>query len=339
MMILLAGAVCLLGTLPALAQEVRRSQQYDILEEYQRITGEKIEKFSESPMLRTKVAAGELPSVEKRLPEEPIVIKPAEEIGQYGGTWRMVSVGRSNLEWHVGQFIGYEQLVRGAPDYSSVIPNIAKSWDVSDNGRVFTFYLRKGMKWSDGMPFTADDIMFWYEDVILNKELTPAFPDWLKVTGEPGKVEKIDDYTVRFVFAKPYGIFLDELARGIRETFQPKHYMKKFHPRYTSVEKLEKMTKEAGFDNWFELFGDKNDFWGNPERPTLYAWRILIPFGVGTRVELERNPYYWKIDTDGNQLPYIDKVAVSIVTQPEIAELKGVSGEIDLQATPVLDNK
>lgn len=336
--ILLISAVCLLGIFPVLAQGIPISQ-YTTLEEYEKLTGKKIEKFDEAPILRTKVAAGELPPVEQRLPEEPVVINPVEEIGQYGGTWRQVTLGQHELIGHASNWFRYEGLIRATPDCNSIVPNIAKSWDISDDGKVFTFHLRKGIKWSDGVPFTADDIMFWYENETLNKEITPVFPSWLTTMKVPGELEKIDDYTVRFVFSKPAGRFLRYLASS-RRPYAPKHYMKKFHPKYTPIEKLEKMAKEAGFDHWYQLYQDKSDLqsWTNPEKPILDAWVVVTPYGAGTQVILERNPYYWKVDTAGNQLPYIDKVVISVIAKVELGVMKAISGEIDVQASPVGDN-
>jgi peptide/nickel transport system substrate-binding protein len=335
--VLLVSGICLLGASPILAGE-EPVGQYDTLQDYEKLTGERIEEFGEALMLRTMVAAGELPPVEERLPDEPLVVIPIEKVGQYGGTWRMVTLGRHEIA-HAGCWLARRKgLVAGSLDAASVIPNIAKSWEISDGGKIFTFHLRKGMKWSDGHLLTADDIMFWYEDMLLNKEITPVFPSWLTVGGESGKIGRVDDYTIRFIFAKAYVSFLDELAKNWWGTFTAKHYMKKFHPDYTPKKELEKMVKEAGFDHWYELYQDKDDFWGNPERPTLDAWKIVTPFGESTQVSLERNPYYWKVDTAGNQLPYIDKVVISIVSTVQIAEMKGIAGEIDLQGSPVGEN-
>ena len=110
------------------------------------------------------------------------------------------------------------------------------------------------MKWSDGEPFTADDILFWFKDIISNEELYPVFPTWLTIGGKPGIVEKVDDYTVRFRFPEPYGFFINRLANCEQEPYAPKHYLIQFHPKYTSEEKLEEMAKKGGFDFWYQLF-------------------------------------------------------------------------------------
>jgi len=173
--------VLIIVALPfAFSQQKSSLGQYPTIKDYERATGKKITKFNEAPMLAELVKQGKLPPVEKRLPEEPAVVEPVEEVGQYGGTGRRAVGNRGDMMLNAR--IGYESLVRWDRSGRKVIPNVAKKWTVSDNGKTYTFYLRKGMKWSDGEPFTADDIMFWYEDVVLNKDLTPAFPSWL-ITG------------------------------------------------------------------------------------------------------------------------------------------------------------
>lgn len=287
-------------------------------------------KYSEAPMLARLVKQGKLPSVDKRLPEEPMVVRPIEEIGQYGGTWRRALTGVTDRE-------GYQVLVRESLviwDYRDgklrVVPDLAKSWEILDGGRVYVFHLRKGVKWSDGQPFTADDILFWYKDVLLNEEITPAFPTWLVVGDEKGKVEKVDDYTIKFSFKVPYGIFLETLAFSGRDMLTPKHYLKNFHPAYTSMQKLNEKAKAEKLDTWYQLFQNKNDLFLNPDRPVLSAWKVSIPFPA-TRMAAERNPYYWKVDTSGNQLPYIDRIECDLVQQTDMINMRALSGDIDMQ--------
>jgi len=304
--------------------------QYSTIAEYEKTTGKKITRFNEAPMLEELVKQGKLPSVEKRLPNEPAVVEPVEEVGQYGGTWRRAATSPADTMLHAR--IGYEPLVRWGRDGKTIVPNLCTSWKIGEGGRTYTFYLRKGVKWSDGEPFTADDIMFWYEDVLLNKELTPAFPVWLAPAGNPVKVEKVNDYTVRFKFSRPYSLFLDYLAGPVAAPFMfyPKHYLKQFHVKYTSKEKLDTLTKEAKYNNWYQLFGDKAGAHINPDLPTLRPW-VLKTQPTATRIIAERNPYYWKVDTAGNQLPYIDRVTFDIVQNTQMITLKAVQGEIDMQ--------
>ena len=327
MMILLSGTISLLGVTPALAD----NYSWSTLKEYEKATGKKIEKFNEAPMLRIRVAAGELPPVEERLPKEPLVLKPVEEIGQFGGIWHRGFLGPADGS-NPGR-IEYDCLFRWSLDGNRVIPNIAKDWHFSEDGKVLTFHLREGMKWSDGAPFTADDIMFWYEDIILNDELTPAKPRWLMTAGELGKVEKVDDYTIRFRFTKPYGLILQWLAG--QDTFAPKHYLKQFHPHYVPAKKLKEMTEEEGLKFWYQLFQRKNDIWANPDRPTIKAWRVKTPI-TSTRFITERNPYYWKVDPAGNQLPYIDQIVYEYAENLEVLNFRAMAGEIDMQGRHIL---
>ena len=315
----------------SLAQEkIPEIKVYNSPAEYEKATKKKIARFAEAPMLTDLVKEGKLPSVDKRLPQEPLVVTPVEEVGQYGGTWRRVAVGVGDVGI-INSRLTYENLVRWSADGKKVIPNVATKWVVSDGGKTFTIYLRKGIKWSDGQPFTADDIMFWYKDVLLNKDLTPIFPTWLTVEGKPGRVEKIDDYTVAFKFDAPYGLFMQILAgpnaTGI--TQYPAHYLKQFHTSYVSKEKLESMAKEAGFQLWHQLFSNKQS-WQNPDCPRIWAWVITTP-PPSPNVIVTRNPYYWKVDIAGNQLPYIDKIRFDIVENLEILNMRAMSGEIDMQ--------
>jgi len=293
----------------------------------------------EAPMLAEKVAAGTLEPLEDRLPENPLVVVPTEEIGQYGGTWRTVWKGLSD-PWGPHQ-TGNEPLLRYSQDAGSLIANVAERFEASSDSKVFTIYLRKGLKWSDGVEFTAEDILFLYNDVFLNKELSPAYPKKLTSAGKPPIVEGLDDYTVRFTFEDPYGLFFSQLTVE-HYSYVPKHYMKQFHPAYTPMDKLEKMAKEAGFDKWYELYnikgatdGPVRGYWWitNTDHPTLWPWKLTQSDSdtATGRLIWERNEYYWKVDTDGNQLPYIDKVTFDLVgTDEELLNLKAIAGEIDL---------
>lgn len=294
-------------------------------------------KFREAPMLADLVKQGKLAAVDQRLPQNPIVVQPLEKVGKYGGTWRMVTIGTGWIG-HISMLsTHYEPLVRASADLKGFAPGLAERWDVSPDAKVYTLHLVKGAKWSDGEPFNADDIMFWWEDVIGTKELTPSPPSWMKAGGEIGKVEKVDDYTVRYTFPKPHAFFLDELSyRPFGSTYYPKHYLTQFHPKYTDKAKLESKAKEAKFDSWDRYFLDRATWTVNVDLPTMDAWKLLEPITAGTTmVNLERNPYYWKVDTAGNQLPYIDRLRWEIVSTEDAAMLKAFAGEIDLEIQPV----
>jgi len=330
--LLISGAICLLGVIPALAQG-----QYSTLAEYEKATGKRITKFNEAPMLRTKVAAGELLPVEERLPEEPFVEEPFEEIGQYGGTLHVLAVNPTG--WNDVQDVRdptLTSLFEPSKDGEHPVPNIAKGFKWSEDFKTLTIYLRKGLKWSDGYPFTADDILFVINDVYQNKELTPTPPFWLSPTKEIKKAEKVDDYTVNINFPEPYPAFEASLttprmgqlctswSAGI---YSPKHYLKRWHIKYNP--KANELAKEEGFERWWQAYKHhaqilplQNDL----DLPSMGVW-ILKKKTTSAKV-FERNPYYWKVDPAGNQLPYIDKV-VSTIVDPEVYQLKVISGEAD----------
>lgn len=301
--------------------------------------------FNEAPQLAERVSAGELPPVEERLPDNPLVVPVVERIGTYGGTWRTVLLGASDAN-HIRRTIGYEGLLRWTPDWSDIVPNVAESYEANEDATEFTFHLREGMRWSDGHPFTAHDIMFWYEAVVMNEELTPAPPTWF-TTGEdnvPGTVEVIDDTTVVFRFEQPNGLFLLEMAGGfgVIPVSYPRHYMEQFHIDY-NPDGIDALVQQAGVNTWVDLFqirGNSPDYtvehWQDPNRPMLNAWVPTSPY-AGTRFTAQRNPYYWKVDEEGNQLPYIDSVVYDIVEDAELILLRVANGEIDFLDRHIAD--
>ncbi|HPC77171.1 MAG TPA: ABC transporter substrate-binding protein, partial [bacterium] len=327
--ILVVLGIIFSGFSTAFAQKAPSVFQYSTPIEYQKATGKRIAVFQEAPQLTELVKSGKILPVKERLPKEPLVIVPVEEVGRYGGTWRRAAIGIADASI-IETKLTAEGLVRTNPDGSKIVPNLAKRWEISRDGRVYTFYLREGLRWSDGEPFTADDITFWFNDIISNKELTPITPAWLTTAGKPVSVEKVDKYVVRFTFQQPNGVFLWQLSYdGIyNKPFAPAHYLKQFHPSYVSKEELEKKAKEAGFNFWYQLFSNKNS-WQNTEKPTINAW--MVSRITSTQVICERNPYYWKVDTAGNQLPYIDKIVMDIVQDAEILNMRATAGELDMQ--------
>jgi len=197
-------------------------------------------KYNEAPMLANLVKAGKLPPVEQRLPvaSDIYVVKPVEEVGQYGGTLRTVDTDPGMGWWNMTNEV--EPLVRWKPDLTGYQPGLAKSWTYSGDGKSCTIFLRKGVKWSDGQPFTADDIMFWWEDLILNKDYPENPPRWAWLKGKLMTVKKINDYAVQFIFPAPNYIFHAAIAQGNWENvgyLTPKHYLKQFHPKYNPAVK------------------------------------------------------------------------------------------------------
>ncbi|HEY8456700.1 MAG TPA: ABC transporter substrate-binding protein [Actinopolymorphaceae bacterium] len=304
-----------------------------------RDSGRRRRKGKEAPSLAAQVKAGKLPPVDKRLPAEPLVVEPAQEIGVYGGTWNTFIQGTDGAS--VYENIGYDGLVRWSRDFTDVIPNVV-DWEVSDGGRTFTFHLRKGMKWSDGEPFTADDIEFAYNDVFCNTELFPVFPQWLMAGGKPSTFEKVDEVTCRFTFAEPHAFFLERLASPEGNLFaaSPKHYLQQFHAKYNPD--VEALVKAAKLGKWTELYFSKGGdgtsglaIWQNPELPVLLPWVVSTPL-TKDRLVCKRNPYYWKTDPEGSQLPYLDEVVIDVVTSPETAALRVSNGDFTLPSTDIL---
>jgi peptide/nickel transport system substrate-binding protein len=295
--------------------------------------------YNEAPSLAERVAAGELPPVEERLPENPLIVDVVEEIGQYGGVWRRAFLGPADANNYVR--VVYDSLLRFSPDGSEIMPHLVESWEPSEDFTSWTLHLRRGARWSDGEPFTADAIMFWYEDVVLNEDLTPTVPSWIQnADGSPVLVEREDDDSVRFTFDQPDTLFLTELTfrdGGDRTlaAFLPGHYLRQFHPNHADEAELQAMVRGAGFETWTELFMTRAMPTENPERPTMAAW---VPYNSTVSDQtfvLRRNPYYIGVDPEGNQLPYVDEVHFRFFSDVEALNFAAVTGEFDFQARHV----
>lgn len=284
----------------------------------------------EAPMLAERVAAGELPPLEERIPAEPLIIDlPWAQIGQYGGTLKRTTTS-SDLS-DTSQYMYGHSPLHWTEGGSAVGPGLAKAWEKNEDASVWTFYFREGTKWSDGAPMTVDDFLFWWEDMALNPDHPTVIPAWALVGGEPMVAEKVDDYTLRFNFAGPAPLLEPELAAwvnggqggtgGIFE-FMPRHYLEQFHPDYSDATD-------------FEEFVEKMNWWSNVDRPVLNAW-MPISIDVGSRMVLERNPYYYAVDTAGNQLPYIDRMEVTFSENAEVLKLRIFNGDVNFHAHPHL---
>ncbi|MCO6384726.1 ABC transporter substrate-binding protein [Oceanicola sp. 502str15] len=293
----------------------------------------------EAPALAEAVAAGNLPPLEERLPAQPEVVTGLENIGAYGGKLRRM-LGGSNDHNSILRIISPQGLTRWKPDFSGVVPNVAESWTTNEDGSEFTFKLREGMKWSDGEPFTADDILFFVNDLLNNQEFYPNAPARFVVAGEPMQAEKVDDYTVILKFAAPYGTFLTELATPLAQepVLWAKHYCQQFHPAYN--DNVQAMVDETeAVEDWPALYRLKcgeveaPNRWSNPERPTLDPWVVTGEgYSAGsTQVVMERNPYFWQVDEEGNQLPYIDQLEMGVAQDNEALVLEAIAGNIDFQ--------
>jgi peptide/nickel transport system substrate-binding protein len=276
--------------------------------------------------------SGDLPPLEERLPEEPLVVVPYESIGTYGGRMRGASIApeAGNSEW---LSVRHVNLLRFLDDLQTIVPNMAKSYAWNDDYTELTIQLRKGHKWSDGAPFTTEDIVFWYEDIILNEDLYPTPPSLWVYGGEPMQVEAVDETTVKFIFAVPAPAFTTLLATTYTHLWAPKHYLMDYHATYNPNANAEAVA--AGFDSWTARFiptyysdwEDANHIYGLPK---LEAW-IKVDETPEHQLHVA-NPYYYKVDTAGQQLPYVDEVEETYAPDAELIELKVINGEIELKA-------
>jgi len=289
--------------------------------------------WHESPMLHDQVLAGKLPPLEQRLPKDVFVEPVVEETGEYGGDWHQTWNGLG-AKWGIGSTTE-EAMFRFTQDGTAVIPNVAKSVKINENYTEFTISLREGMRWSDGAPFTADDVIFFWEELLVpgtySKQVL-GYPAFYTVAADGKKVlckvEKIDQYTVKITHAKPFPTFLQRMAIDTKWFFAPAHYYKTILDKYIGKEKALEIAKKHGFGDlaaWYKEVGYY--YWQYPERPTLRAW-MPVNDATSPRWILERNPYFWKTDPEGNQLPYIDRILIDL-TDDKLVPMKAIAGEID----------
>lgn len=285
------------------------------------------QQYNEAPMLQEMVAAGDLPPVGERLPEDPLVVEPVDSVGQYGGTWRRAFKGIK--DFHAFGRLNYEPMLRWPRDPKDPVqPGLAREWTWSEDGTELTLHLRRGLRWSDGAPFTVDDIIFWWEAIETDTNITAApHAEWV-IDGQPMELTKIDDVTIKLTFAGPNGLAEtvglafhgNQWPLGFERFgfFAPRHYLEQYHPAYNSNVSDYQQFEDKAFDF-------------NIERPAMTPWRVT-EWGAGaTELVAERNPYYWKVDVEGNQLPYIDRLHFTLVEDNEAANLLAIAGEIDMQ--------
>jgi peptide/nickel transport system substrate-binding protein len=297
-------------------------------------------KYSEAPALAALVTDGKLPKVDERLPENPMVIA-ADEVGVYGGTLRGGTKGGQDDALFTRTF-GFEGLLRWTKGWTGIEPNLAEKVDVNADATEYTVHLRKGLKWSDGEPFTTEDILFWYE-MLHDPELKVGVPAQWKIAGKEAVLTKVDDYTLKITFAQSYGTFMLELAsvNSAGVSAVPAHWAKQFYPKYADKAKLDAAIADAGFKTWIELWNARvctgnacgtGSLWQVADRPTIFAWVVKEPdVANATQFVLERNPYYWKVDQNGQQYPYIDKLVYTVYQDVAPMLLDASAGKIDFQ--------
>ncbi len=293
--------------------------------------------FNERPAFAEKVAAGELPPLQQRLPEEPLILLPYDECGHYGGVLRGLSLG---LNSGTSEVLSWRQvnLVRLSDDLQTIVPNVARGWRWGKGQRTITIELRKGHRWSDGHPFTADDVVFFFDDIIKHPALHNAPPSAWVVGEKPVSVKRIDETTVRFDFAAPFPGFLMFLATGgsYFAPYAPKHVLERFHIRYNP--KADEEAKDAGFEDWVSRFGLywqkwKDELFDTEESlqvPTLDS-HVLAETPNEKQRRFIANPYYFKLDSSGQQLPYID-AQLERFSPKELFLLEIISGRVDQKA-------
>ncbi len=295
-----------------------------------------VAKFKEAPMLAKLVEAGSLPPVDERLPMNPYIVDVAESIGKYGGNWRRAFNGVSD-RW--GPTKLNDRTLAWFDKNLIMKPKLLESWEVSADTKTWTFHLRKGVKFSDGVELTSEHFKWFYENQVLNAELTSTPPQSHASRGPDGKwivcdMEFPDDYTVVFKFALPKPMLFYEGGgtRSINGWLTPGYYMQQWHMGLVDDKAaLEAKIKEAGFDSWVPFFNDfKNRFDLNPERPQITPF-LLKGSLAEERFVMERNPYYYGVDPEGNQTPYIDTVTHRLFENTEMLNMWVINGEIDYQ--------
>ena len=297
----------------------------------------------EPPFLADRVAAGELPPVDERLPESPVVVGGRDAVGVYGGEVRMQHFDPvwfvSNYDLNAERCLHYSDI-----DMRTIVGNIFESWEVTPDGKEYTIMMRKGMKWSDGEPVTSEDVRFFWEDFWADTDLNGSPPWQFRFGGENMVLEVIDDYTFKVTHAAPFGNFPAHLTRfepnNWPSIITPSHYMKQFHTKDTDQAELDAKAAELGLEGWVQLASQRLNQWGcgvwrgddwivESNYPTLSPWIIVERPSEGLYL-LERNPYYWKVDLAGNQLPYLDTMRYDYSSTLENTQLMILQNQLDM---------
>ncbi|WP_413717347.1 ABC transporter substrate-binding protein [Silicimonas sp. MF1-12-2] len=323
-------------------------QQYE-LAEFQSAAGCTME-FSGNPdagALNGRIKGnGDLPALADRLPAEPLVVVPYESVGKYGGTLDALS---NATEAGTSDFLStrHVNLVRYADDLQTIVPNVAKSWSWNDDFTQLTFTLRAGHKWSDGAPFTSADVKFWHDNIMLDSNINETPKDYVLVGGEQMTVDTPDDVTVVFNLPAPKPGLLAHFATSYAQGFQPKHFLGQFHPGVNPD--ADSYAQSLGFENGYDaiLAYYGNSDWTDTPSPLLSRPAIVdgLPKAVVPTLEsfltvsdttegrhYVANPYFFMVDTTGQQLPYISEQDELYKNDNEVRILSVINGEVDYKA-------
>lgn len=320
-------------------------QQYE-LSEFQTAASCELS-FSENPdmaALNGRIRGNpDLPALADRLPSEPLVVAPYDTVGTYGGTMRALS---NATEAGTSDFLStrHVNLVRYSDDLATIVPNVAKDWAWNEDFTELTFFLREGHKWSDGAPFTAEDVKFWYDNLALDSNVIEKAKDYVLIGGEAMVVDVVDATTVKFNLPAPKPGLLAHFATSFAQGFQPKHFLGQFHPDINAD--ADKLAEAAGFENGHAVirayFGSSD--WTDTPSPLLNSPEkvAMLPADVVPTLEshiyvtdttegrhLVANPYFFMVDTQGNQLPYISEQDEVYINDAQVRLLKLVNGEVD----------
>ena len=290
--------------------------------------------YSEAPELEALVASGDLPAIDDRLPMNPVVVEPLESIGTWGGAIRTGIF--QNRGFQARSAWGPEPILRIGWDDSTIEPNIAESWEYTNDGKTFVLHLREGMKWSDGAPLTSADFDFWWNHVNLNETLSPSPRSEFIINGELGEFEVVDDYTVQWTFTAPHANLPGLLSHWVGANlprWMPRHYLEQFHADFADEDELNAAVADAGFTTWDELFNNRINVQYGLHFDSV-DMPVVLPFKTSRPMELnivvaDRNPYYWKVDPDGKQLPYINEVILTNYESSEVRDSAIAAGEMN----------
>ncbi len=288
----------------------------------------------------------DLPKLADRMPSEPLVVAPYDQIGGYGGTMNIIT---NASEAGTAGFLSirHVNLVRYSDDLQTIVPMVAKGWKWNADYTQLTFFLRKGHKWSDGAPFTSADVKYWYDNLALNPDVMKKAKDYVLVAGKRMTIDTPDAQTVVFNLPAPKPGLLAHFASSFAQGFQPKHFLGQWDPKLNA--KADDMAKKAGFENGLAVlaayYGSSD--WVDTPTPMLTAPDKVGNLPMDTVPTLEShimtkqnadgrhlvaNPYFFMVDTAGNQLPYINEQDETYVNDNQVRILKLINGEVHFKS-------